>query len=110
MKIILLGNVDVRKLIREAYNLSSPQGLGFLHNYEGELSEREIDDIAKRAKEFGRPVSMDYVRGRSIKLRIYRTKDGREYIYDRWYDHSDEQLRELLRRVDVPYELTEETE
>ena len=53
---------------------------------------------------------MDYVRGRSIKLRIYRTKDGREYIYDRWYDHSDEQLRELLRRVDVPYELTEETE
>lgn len=96
---IEITGVDLRKLIQAAYGLSVPQGLGFLQARPGELDEASIYDILEGGNERW-PVNMDYVRGRAVKLRV-RSEDGKLYIDDRWYDHTPEQLRMLLKQIGV---------
>lgn len=96
--------VDLEKFVKECYALSHPQGYGVLHFEEGELPE----DILKRIlwgvedkKDDPGPcvcLDMDYVKGRSIKMHIY--KHGEKlYIPNTWYDHSRNDLQILLERV-----------
>lgn len=91
-------NCGMRKLIAKAYELSVPQGLGFLHFTPRPLSDAEIDTIISHGKGTNYPVSMDYVNGRSIKLHVM-LKEGKLLIPDRWYDHSDPQLAELCDAI-----------
>lgn len=92
---------DLRVLIAKAYELSAPQGLGFLHSTQGPLSEATIDEIIVRGKDGGfGPVDMDYVNGRSVKLRTAE-RDGKWYMPRRWYDHSEHQLSELCAAIGV---------
>jgi hypothetical protein len=78
-------NVDLVKLVQAAYQLSMPQGLGFLHYQAGGLT----DDEAKAFIKDGRtPVYLDYVKGRSCKLSVSRDEDGMLYVGDKWYDHD----------------------
>ena len=114
MSKIDVSSVDLRQLLREAYHLSQPQGMGFLHYTPGEeISDEEIDD---RINDDGRmyehtAASVDYLRGRSMKFRVMREETSipgifdksRRYIEDSWHDHSDDALRILLRRVGIEW-------
>lgn len=92
--------VDLVKLAQEAYRLSSPQGLGFLHFTPEPLPEEEAkqcvfdDDISFK-------LNMDYVNGRAVKLTVHKEKDGTLSLPDSWYDHTDEQYKELLLSVGI---------
>jgi len=91
--------IDPIEFIREVYNLSSPQGLGFLHFREDELTDeeaREILDVCKNDLQLF--LDMDYIKGRACKMTIFRDED-RLYIRTPWYDHTNSQLAKLLREV-----------
>jgi hypothetical protein len=89
-----ITNVDLIKFVKRVYELSLPQGLGFLHYKTGGLTDEE-------AKSFIIPspnsiaINMDYVKGRACKMVVWR-EGTTLYIRNSWYDHMDEQLRELL--------------
>jgi hypothetical protein len=98
MEIDVTG-IDLVKFVKETYKLSGPQGLGFLNYEEGELTDDEVEDILKiweKDKQFR--LSLDYVKGRACKMTIFR-KEDKLYIRTPWYDHTDDQLRELLLRT-----------
>jgi hypothetical protein len=89
----------LRDAVKQAYALSSPQGLGFVHYREGELSDEDVDAILSRGDE-RRAASMDYVRGRSCKFHVFR--DGeRLFIRPSWYDHSDWHTEQLLKSLGI---------
>lgn len=91
----------VPAVIRAAYSLSQPQGLGFLHFESGELPDEDVNEIL--ACGWGSLVcDMDYVRGRAVKLGVFRRPDGKCQIHaDRWYDHSNHQLVQLALTADI---------
>lgn len=91
--------IDLVKAVQEAYALSSPQGLGFLHYQEGGLTEDEARSFV-REEDSRTPVYLDYVNGRSCKFSVLR-RDGKLLIRSNWYEHSQEQLKELLSRLGV---------
>lgn len=95
MEIDITG-VDLRKFVADVYDLSVPQGMGFLHARPGDLPDEVIDNILKNTPP-AIAVSMDYVLGRACKMTVYR-KEGALLIGAKWFDHSQEQLNELLRR------------
>lgn len=93
---IEITGTDLTRFIQEAYDLSRPRGMGFIHATPGPLP-------AEEAASFIRPegsvaVSLDYVRGRACKMTVWRRGD-RLFIHDTWFDHSDTALAELLRRT-----------
>ena len=94
-----ITRADLRLVIREVYALSSPQGMGLLHFKRGELTDEEVDAILASGTPL-HPVSMDYVNGRSCKFSV-TFRDGRRLIGDRWYDHSESQLDQLLKTIGV---------
>lgn len=99
---IEITGCDLRLLVQKAYELSRPQGLGFMHAKPGPLSDQEVDSILSRSH-VGRPVSMDYVNGRAVKLNVRRDADGRLWIRPNWYDHTRMQLSELLHAIGIKH-------
>jgi hypothetical protein len=93
-----ITNCDLRKVISAVYELSAPQGLGFLNFTPKPLSDEQIDAILASGSE-RYPLDMDYVGGRSCKFHVRREANGRLTIPDRWYDHTGEQLRELCKVI-----------
>lgn len=89
-----LTNTNLVALVKKAYELSAPQGLGFFHAKPGGLTDDEAKNLISDTGRYA--VSMDYINGRSVKLRVSRDKDGRLYMSKSWYDHSDRQMKELL--------------
>ena len=93
---------DLRVLVKTAYRLSIPVGLGLLHFKEGGLDAVATDKIVAGSYH-NMVLSMDYVQGRSVKMSVYRHnlpgESERWFIRKTWYDHSDEQLQELLRAI-----------
>lgn len=96
MNEIDITGVDLRQLIREAYELSVPQGLGFLHYTPGPLDEQAVEDIVTEDRD---SIYVDYLLGRAVKLRVRRHPDGSITMPSSWFDHTNEQLRTLLSRV-----------
>lgn len=100
---ILISEDSLDPLVRNAYALSSPQGLGFLHAEKGEIDDETVRDILECNEGPFNRVSMDYVKGRAIKLNVFRDK-VRDTLYmeaDRerpWYDHSRAAFVDLMRR------------
>jgi len=98
---IEVTNMNLQDLVKTAYALSVPMGMGFMHAKEGPLSDADAEHIIQTTKRQyrdnydGIAVSMDYVHGRACKFTVRENKDGR-YIYDEWFDHTDKQLRNLL--------------
>lgn len=97
---IKLGKIDQVKFLQKAYELSKPQGMGFLHFEPGELPDAEAAQWVKRCSD-ARGVSYDYVNGRSLKLHIEIDENGESSMHDSWYDHTDRQLKELMASVGV---------
>lgn len=91
--------IDLLTLVKKAYELSVPAGMGFLHFQPGPLP----DHIAPRLvgnEDSDFPVNLDYVAGRGVKLTVTRN-GGRLYVPDRWFDHSAEQYSQLLATVGI---------
>lgn len=70
---INLNGVDLIKLTQVAYDLSVPQGLGFLHSENGSLSQEEAKDLVDPfSKDKNIALGLDYVKGRAVKLNVFR--------------------------------------
>lgn len=94
-----LTGVDLVDLVKAAYDLSVPQGMGVIHFTPEALTDEEASVLLSR-ESGSRSValSLDYVKGRAVKLTVWR--DGETLTTrDEWFDHSPEQFRELLDRV-----------
>ncbi len=95
-----ITGIDLRKLVRAVYNNSVPQGLGWMHAKNGELTDEEVDTVLSGEERFTRKPDnlvfhMDYVNGRSCKFVVWKDGDTL-FTRDRWYDHSTEALNEML--------------
>lgn len=94
-----ITGVNLADFAKKVYELSRPQGMGFLHYQPKPLTDDEANNLVK---EDGRwPLDMDYVNGRACKMTVFRDGD-KLHIHDNWYDHSSEQLNELLSAFNIP--------
>lgn len=100
---IELKDINLKKFIQRVYEMSSPQGMGFLHAQTGGLSDEDAEKILARDTKGRIAASMDYVHGRACKMTVFR-EDGKYYIRDAWYDHSSAALAVLLKEfgIDLP--------
>lgn len=91
-----ITGVDLVKFVKAVYDLSVPQGLGFLQATNAPLTDDEAKQYILNHE--GRSaVSMDYVRGRACKMHVRR--DGEKLVLpDTWYDHTDRIYDELLAK------------
>ena len=96
---IEITGVNLIELAKAAYDLSKPQGLGFLHHKEGSLTDYEAQSLISDDKRF--PLLMDYVKGRSCKLTVWEM-DEKLYIKDEWLDHSKDDLAQLIETIQSP--------
>lgn len=105
---IEVTGVPLKALVKAAYALSAPQGLGVLHAKQGELSDEDAEAIIGREQAGGYMAAyMDYVHGRSCKFSVRRDKEQRLFIDHRWYDHSHGQVRSLLEAVGLSPDLAD---
>lgn len=100
---INISKVDIKEFVRRVYDLSVPQGMGFMQAKPGQLSDKDVEEILSEGSE-AFPVSMDYVNGRACKMRVKKTVEGLT-INDSWYDHTDEQLKQLLAHFGIEHNL-----
>lgn len=101
--LIEVTGADLRVMVKAAYELSVPVGLGMLHFTLDDLSDEEIDSLINPTGRIA--VSMDYVRGRACKFTVWREVDtGRLFIRNEWFDHRSILLDEVLRRVGISAE------
>ena len=106
MQRYLFDESKLDAVIRAAYDLSRPQGLGFLQATQGPLDEEALTDIkALGSSQYA--AGMDYVRGRAVKLTVRRDGDKLYIDADQWLDHSMSDLQELAARagLDGPIEV-----
>lgn len=89
-----ITGVDLKMFVKKVYELSMPQGLGFLHYQEGGLTDGEAETLLAHSDD-RIAIDMDYVKGRACKMIVFR-ENGKLFIRNSWYDHTDDQLRELL--------------
>lgn len=95
MRINITG-VNLVEFTKKVYELSVPQGLGFMHFTNDPLNQREIEDIVDMFRDNKRiALSLDYIKGRACKMVVFR--EGTELsISPVWYDHTEEQLKQLF--------------
>lgn len=95
-RMIDITGSNLVSVVKAAYDLSSPQGLGFLHYEDGGLSDEEASHFVNEGSPV--PVSLEYVKGRACKLSVFR-QGGKLFINDFWFDHSEDQLLQLIDRI-----------
>ncbi len=102
-----ITGTDLTKFVQAVYDLSRPQGLGFLHARDGGLSDEDAAKLRGMEKPDGHiALSMDYVHGRACKMTVWRD-DGKLWINNTWYDHGPSLLTELLKRIGVSAEVSD---
>lgn len=98
---INITGVDLVQFTKDVYELSRPQGMGFLHYREGGLSDEQAQAEIDRCEGNDRiALSLDYVNGRACKMTVFRNADELT-IQDKWFDHSEGDLEELLKRHSI---------
>lgn len=100
------GAVDPANLIRLLHELSSAQGLGFLHDSSAPLTDEDLKYSLDQLESEGR-VHLDYVRGRSVKKSIHKHNGHYLVREGGWYDHRDAEFNELLARFGLSREQEE---
>ena len=95
---IEITGIDLNLFVKKVYDLSKPQGLGFLHYTEQPLIDEEVNSILEHANYNDVRLSMDYVKGRACKMTVFKT-DDKLWIHNNWYDHTKEQLSVLLKLI-----------
>lgn len=95
------------EVVKAAYDLSHAVGMGVIHYREGSLT----DDQAKTLIDMDHKrhvVSMDYVVGRCVKMSVFKDQQtGQLFIHKTWYDHSQDDLKELLDRAGIEYDASD---
>ena len=100
-----ITGVDLVRFVKEVYALSVSQGMGFLHARPGNMSNEDVVALVNREKTPDVALDLDYVQGRACKMTVFRNGDRLE-IDDKWFDHTDAELAELLRRFGISREQT----
>ena len=101
-----MTGVDLRRLVKKAYELSYPEGKGHLSYEPGPLTDKEVQTILSEHDSVTK-LSIDYVKGRLVKLVLFKGSPSENmpnvpcYLPERWdgelwIGHSDRQLCELL--------------
>lgn len=91
--------LDLVKFVQDVYSLSSPQGMGFLHFQDDDLTIKEAKEIvAGFAGNKHHALNLDYVHGRACKMTVFLSEDGGYELPDSWFDHTEAQYDELLKR------------
>jgi hypothetical protein len=88
--------IDLVEFAKKVYELSVPQGMGFLHFNPAPLTDEEAKELVgnfENDRMFA--LNMDYVKGRACKMHIRRDGD-KLTISDTWYDHTDRIYQQLL--------------
>ena len=110
MEVFDVTDIDIREIIKLAYENSNPLGKGWIHFIPGQLTDEEVDEIIEKQSASIFAVSIDYIKGRSVKLTIHNvTKVKREHgLYPEgmerfipidWFDHTTEQLEYILDKA-----------
>ena len=101
---IEITGIDLKEFVKKVYELSIPQGLGFLHYTSEPLSDKEAQHIVDEGKDCSYcAIRMDYVNGRACKMSVNR-KGEKLFIGDSWYDHTNEQFKQLLNHFNIKLE------
>lgn len=90
---------NLAEVAKAAYDLSEPKGMGFLHFTPGALPDEHAEGLVKVCE--GDPhiaLHIDYLHGRCCKLVVFRRRE-QLFVQAKWYDHTESQMRELLRRI-----------
>ena len=95
---INITGADLVEVAKAAYDLSVPQGMGFMHFKDGPLSDADAKNLVSDDDRVA--LSMDYVHGRACKLTVFKDDEGL-WIRDSWFDHTPDQLSELLERIGI---------
>lgn len=95
--------IPLENIIRAAYSLSRQQGLG-VYDTAGRhaITADVIDEIIKSGEngpQFAL-ISMDYVNGRAVKMTVGKFGE-RRVIQRRWFDHTDEDMRQFLTLIGI---------
>ncbi len=85
------------EIIKAVYDLSRPQGLGFLHYSPEPLTDEQA--LACIPKPEMPQLHLDYIRGRACKFVLLTDPDGRYFDATYWLDHTDEDLAGLIERL-----------
>lgn len=95
-----ITNVNLVEFAKKIYELSVPQGLGFLHYDSTPLSDENAKTLIHDSGRIA--LDMDYVSGRSCKMTVLRDiKTRKLYIPDSWYDHTDRIFSRLLNHFGI---------
>ncbi len=93
---------DFVEMIKAAYDLSLPWGLGEMHYRAGPLSDAEASALLDQEPPSPRLLfDLDYVHGRACKLGVFRGPGGRFWLPRHWHRHTEAQLAELLARSGI---------
>jgi len=96
---IEVTGIDLVKFAQKVYELSVPQGMGFLHYTPEPLDESEAKQLVRPDDRYT-VLNMDYVRGRACKMHVY-VNGGKWFIDDSWYDHTDRVYEKLLSEFGI---------
>lgn len=92
---------NIKEAIAKAYNLSQPQGMGYLHFQPGVMPEDAAKVMAEEAEKKGE-IYFDYLAGRAMKIGFKRYEDGWQCnIADgHWFDHSASAVEEFRKECE----------
>jgi len=93
---MLITKENQAKLLVLLYNNSKPQGMGFLHYDNTDMTEEEAK-LALTIYEDGKECYFDYVKGRVMKVDLTIGKKLDLYLYKR--DNGDDIDNKLLEIV-----------
>lgn len=96
---IEVTGIDLGKFARKVYELSAPSG-----NAHKRLSETMLGVVLKQHGERGWKrfvLDMHKVHDRLCNMTVYESADGKWYINNAWYGHSEEQFEELLKAFNI---------
>ena len=99
-RLIDITSINLIDFIKAVYGMSVPVGLGHLHFTDDPLTTEEAKRYIQEPNYSKVIVDMDYVKGRCCKMTIWE-EDGKRYTSKAWYDHTDTQLRDLLKLFDI---------
>lgn len=93
---IEITGANLVAVVKKAYELSEPRGMGFLQYQPGPLDDRIAREIVQTGTSNRFGIAMDYVLGRVVKLAIRIDADGRAWLSKDWFDHTPTQLQALV--------------
>lgn len=97
---IEITGINLHEFAKKVYELSMPQGLGFLHFQEGGLDDDFVKKLFPIVENNRIALDLDYVKGRACKMIVFKEND-KLYIRDSWYDHTNTQLQLLLEHFNI---------